>query len=211
MLGAEAIELTDVAFPAALFIGGDDEIVLATRFEADRRRADDPLARARQRRLGVARLGIHFPSLGSGDPVACAGRSFAILFADVSPVDVAAFYAAARDAGYGWGPQFQGLAEITRVSGAARGVICAAGWRRRASRSSCSIRVFSIPRCNSCWRAARARVARCDADRDRAGGCDGTGRGKAVAVGRTRTSQRHLTLRSRLGRREGVPSRGSKD
>ena len=177
--GADAIELTDVAFPAALFIGGDDEIQLSTRFEPSRRkltihsrvrgtaewteraaatafafgfafgpgaevhcddRAQPRGTRSRPQRHGRVEPGSS-PSRTGEDP----GSSWSDLtfgplvrgrregdvlrapillpLPEAEPIDVAAFYSAARDAGYGWGRQFQGLTAIASAPGAARGVI----------------------------------------------------------------------------------------
>ncbi len=134
-LAAEAVELVDVAFPSALYIGGDDEVQLATRFEPDRRKLT---IHSRVRGSGpdwVLRVSATafvfdagFIGAGSGDRVPGwerDGQRHAILPGAV-PLDVVAFYRDALSAGYGWGRQFQGLTAISKCSGSARGEIAVA-------------------------------------------------------------------------------------
>ena len=121
-LECDVVELADVAFPAALYIGSDDEIVLHTRF--------DPVLR---------RVTIHSRARGSdgwdlrasarayrfdGATVEAPGGAFAA--GDMEPLDAPAFYRAAGALGYGWGRHFQRLQKIEIGAAGARGEILAA-------------------------------------------------------------------------------------
>ena len=137
-LETDAVELVDVAFPSALFIGGDDELQLATRFERDRRRLT---IHSRVRGSGPdwvlrASATVFAYEIGSRDRVpggvlvvrTRAGRdgqrpSILLPLPGSVPVDADAFYRAALSAGYGWGRQFQGLTAISKLAGTARGEI----------------------------------------------------------------------------------------
>ncbi len=138
-LGADAIELSDIAFPAALFIGSDDEVQLATRYTPERRQ-----------------LTIHSRVRGGTPDWELRATAKALPFAEAStptqghaavvlPLHGASalapdhFYRSASSAGYGWGRQFQGLVEIRHCPGAARGVL-------RASEDSDQIACALDPR-----------------------------------------------------------------
>ena len=121
-LGCIAVELVDVIFPAALYVGTDDEHQLATRVDPGRRRIE---IHSRPRGAGpdwVLRAAATAFAI-DGAPPAVAQPDPSLSLTEASPVDVATFYADAKAAGYGWGPSFQGLIDIRRVEGAARGII----------------------------------------------------------------------------------------
>ncbi len=140
VVGADAIELTDIAFPAALFIGDDDEIQLATRYVSERRKLTIHSRlpgggaawelRATATVLGIDRRSDRaceirptIDSWGAGSRASIRPTPGVLPLSDGEAVDVARFYRDANAAGYGWGPGFQGLRAIERGSRAARGVI----------------------------------------------------------------------------------------
>ncbi len=117
VLGVDAIELVDVAFPVALYIGADDEIVLATRYEPTRR-----LLSIHSRLRGSMDWQLHaeakvfaFEGDVAEPAVEASGQSVLL--------DAATFYRNANVAGYGWGRHFQGLTKIQQDKDAVRGEI----------------------------------------------------------------------------------------
>lgn len=131
-LGAEAIELSDVAFPAALFIGSDDEVQLVTRYVPERRKltihsrlrgaGPDWELRSEATILAISASSLRDDAGKPSHAEPCSSTRLLPL-PGATPIDVAGFYKSAADAGYGWGPQFQGLTGIARLPGAARGTI----------------------------------------------------------------------------------------
>lgn len=106
-MGCDGVELVDVSFPTALYIGADDEIVLQTRY--------DPLLR---------RIGIHSRARGSDAwDLRASARAYrfdgAAHATEISgpahggtALDAAAFYREAEALGYGWGRHFRCLTTI---------------------------------------------------------------------------------------------------
>ena len=129
VLDARAVELADVTFPAALFIGSDDEVQIATHFETGRRKLS---IHSRVRGGGndwTLRAAATVSALDDAAAAAFEAERWGgivLPLREAAPVATAEFYAAADAAGYGWGPQFQGLKKIERARGAARGVIAVA-------------------------------------------------------------------------------------
>ena len=118
VLGCEAIELVDVTFPAALYIGADDVVQFWTLYDPIRRRltvnsrlrdgADDWQLRTQAT--------IYPLQAASGaDAIEAGSRG--------TTVAAAEFYRAAEANGFGWGRQFQGLQSISAKNGAANGRI----------------------------------------------------------------------------------------
>ena len=108
--GVAPIELADVRFVEALFLGENDRVTLRTRYEADRSRI-----RIWSRLRGgpehwtlraQARLFVH--DAGSAIPTPEAGGD------TVDALDAAGFYQWAEKNGYGFGPAFRGLCRTQR-------------------------------------------------------------------------------------------------
>lgn len=120
-LGTDTIELSDVSFPAALFIDSDDEIQLSTRYEpALRRLAIHSRVRGGAPDWELRATAKVLPFEGTLQPDR-QGPPAVLPLPGASPIEPKAFYQSASSAGYGWGRQFQGLAEIAQVTGTARG------------------------------------------------------------------------------------------
>jgi acyl transferase domain-containing protein/NADPH:quinone reductase-like Zn-dependent oxidoreductase/NAD(P)-dependent dehydrogenase (short-subunit alcohol dehydrogenase family)/acyl carrier protein len=115
IFGAQAIELSDVRLPEALFIGTDDRVLLRTQYDPER---------SRLRILSRPRGGAEQWTLRAEAKVFARGVNFEIPtppHVDMpEAVDVAGFYRQAATNGYGFGPAFQGLRRITRGNDALR-------------------------------------------------------------------------------------------
>ncbi len=118
VLAVDAVELVDVTFPAALYLGPDDDVIVETRFDPAQRQISihsrprggeswDLRARAR---VFACDAGCH-KNETLGDQEAA------------TPVEPAAFYRKSAAQGYGWGREFQGLVAIDRDAQGARGLI----------------------------------------------------------------------------------------
>lgn len=110
VFGAQAIELSDVRLPEALFLGVDDRVVLRTEFDAER---------SRIRIWSAAKGGAEQWTLRAQAGLFTRGHDFKLPVAPSSretptAVDAAGFYQAAAAKGYEFGPAFQGLRCITR-------------------------------------------------------------------------------------------------
>ena len=117
ILQRQAVELIDVTFPAALYIGADDEVILETRYDADRRRLGIS-SRLRGTEAWQLRAACTIFPHASRLPSALAHWGHAAC--KIPPQD---FYRDAGSAGYGWSGHFQGLTGIEVADATARGRI----------------------------------------------------------------------------------------
>jgi acyl transferase domain-containing protein/NADPH:quinone reductase-like Zn-dependent oxidoreductase len=122
VLSREAIELVDVEMPAALYVGADDEIVLETRYDVVQRRLEIH-SRSRGLQVWELRTRARLYEAPLREPGAVASPSGPPPAPNVESYGPAVFYRAAAEAGYGWGPGFQGLKSIERHDGGASGSI----------------------------------------------------------------------------------------
>ncbi|MBU1210553.1 MAG: type I polyketide synthase [Alphaproteobacteria bacterium] len=124
VLDCEAIELIDIAFPAALYIGADDVVQLRTAFDRGRRR----LTISSRLRDGAQDWQQRSAATVYPLQAAAPGEIRAPLVQGKA-IERAEFYRAAEANGFGWGPQFQGLCSILAGPGgaSARIVIAEAG------------------------------------------------------------------------------------
>ncbi len=114
VFGAQAIELSDLRLPEALFLGSDDRVALRTEFDAERSRisiwsrlknGSDQWTLRAQARLFARGDDLELSAV----PGFCEMPE---------TVDVAGFYEMAATKGYGFGPAFRGLRQIVRGAGA---------------------------------------------------------------------------------------------
>jgi acyl transferase domain-containing protein/NADPH:quinone reductase-like Zn-dependent oxidoreductase/NADP-dependent 3-hydroxy acid dehydrogenase YdfG/acyl carrier protein len=118
IFGAQAVELSDVRLPEALFIGADDRVILRTQYDAERSRI-----RIHSRLKGAPaqwtlRAEARLYARGDGLSLVAAPRQDEGL----EIVDIADFYQLAKANGYGFGPAFQGLRRIECGTNALRAV-----------------------------------------------------------------------------------------
>ncbi len=118
VLGCEAIELVDVTFPAALYIGADDVVQFWTLYDPTRRRLtinsrlrDDAGDWQLRSQATIYRLQV----ASVDDVIEASCPATAVAAAD--------FYRTAEANGFGWGRQFRGLQSISAQRGAASGRI----------------------------------------------------------------------------------------
>ena len=109
VFGAQAVELSDVWLPEALFLAVDDRVALRTEFDAER---------SRIRIWSRHKNGNEQWTLRAQARLFARGHDFKLSGAPhvaeaSNAVDVADFYQMAAEKGYGFGPAFQGLRRIT--------------------------------------------------------------------------------------------------
>jgi len=114
VLDCEAVEVIDIAFPAALYIGADDVVQLRTAFDRDRRRLTI------SSRLRDGAQDWQQRSEATVYPLqAAAADEILAPVVQGKAIERAEFYRAAEANGFGWGPQFQGLYSILAGHGSA--------------------------------------------------------------------------------------------
>lgn len=118
ILGCEAVELVDVAFPAGLHIGGDDVVQLKTTYDAVRRKV------AISSRLRDGADDWQLRTEAKIYPLQSSGRTgTAGSLQQGANIEPREFYGNAEANGFGWGWQFQGLKFILAGNGTAQGRI----------------------------------------------------------------------------------------
>ncbi len=120
-LECDRVELVDVLFPAALYIGPDDEIVVQTRFDPVLRRIDIH-TRARGSEAWELRASARAYRFDGDTASLDAPRSKS----GAKTLDTDAFYRDAEALGYGWGRHFRRLQKIEIDAAGVTGVIRAA-------------------------------------------------------------------------------------
>jgi acyl transferase domain-containing protein/NADPH:quinone reductase-like Zn-dependent oxidoreductase/NADP-dependent 3-hydroxy acid dehydrogenase YdfG len=107
VLECDRIELVDVSFPAALYIGPDDELVLQTRFDPVLRRIEIH-TRARGSEVWALRAAARTYRYDGDAPA----LGISLSAAGAKAFDAATFYRDAEALGYGWGRHFKRLHTI---------------------------------------------------------------------------------------------------